>query len=223
MLQVAERCYWKIQKNQYNSRKCNCRHKTSVPAGLSLTSKWAFFNDFCEPELIMSSRGEDKMRAFSFAHPLFYWILLFFRAGGWEVSAVGANTSHQVACAERVFLNQTLFFDSPSSPQIIPFWPAEEQRRWVQAAGAEAAWLRIQLWLCALAEPLCHPVLHLCRGAQGSAPLSIPLPGITVLSHTSKLPCAPGEIAATIWLAMAGSNLLVTQNFKSLYGFNFGK
>lgn len=143
MLQLAERCYWKIQINQYNGRRCNCRHRP-VCQLVSLMGKWAFFNDLSEPECVtMPSRGEDKTKAFSFfAHQLFYWILLIFRVGGWEVSALWRK-SHQVACVEQVFMNQFLFFNSSSSsPHILPFWPDEEQRHWVQAAGAEAAWLR---------------------------------------------------------------------------------
>lgn len=74
MLQLTERCYWNIQINQYNGRRCNCRHKTSVPAG-QFDGQRGIFNDLSEPEcVIMPSRREDKTKkAFSFfAHQLFY-------------------------------------------------------------------------------------------------------------------------------------------------------
>lgn len=62
---------------------------TLVYTSLSLPGKPVFFYDLSESErFTMSSRGEDEVRAFSFAKPLFYWILLSFSVDGWEVSAV---------------------------------------------------------------------------------------------------------------------------------------
>lgn len=93
-------------KNQQNGRKCNCSHKTSIPTGLSLPGESVFFNDLSESECFTtSSRGEDEMRAFSFAKPLLYWIFLFFNVHGWEVSAVWWNACNRGACVERVFMN----------------------------------------------------------------------------------------------------------------------
>jgi len=64
--------------SQYNVRRCNCSHRTRIPTGLSLTGKSVFSYDLSESEcFIMSSRGEDEMRTFSFAKPPFYWVLLF--------------------------------------------------------------------------------------------------------------------------------------------------
>lgn len=109
---------------------------------------------------------------FLFAHPLFYWILLLFRV--WEVSALWVNASHQVARTEQVFINQTfLFFNSfSSSPQILPFWPDEEQRHWVQAAGAEWGSSRDS-------ERVVSPWALLVQGWPGLCSPFIPLPGVT--------------------------------------------
>lgn len=71
--------------------------------------------------------------------------------------------------------------------------------------------------------------VSLCFGRAVVTPWALlpflPLPGVTVGSHTSRL---PGDVQYVkllhqLDIAVAASNPLVTQAFISLYGFNFGK
>lgn len=196
---------------------------------VSLTGTWAFFNGLSEPQrVIMSSRGQDKTRAFSFAHPLFYWILLFFQSR-WLGGFCTMKRCIPSSCMCGASIHESDFFSFliPPPPQILPFWPDEEQRHWVQAAGAEAAWLSedpamsLSVWFGrALVSPWAPPVL----GWPGlCSPFHPTLWSCSFKSNKQTARrCAVGEIAAPVGHCN-GSNPMVTQAFISLYGFNFGK
>lgn len=96
-----------------------------------------------------------------------------------------------------------LFFNYSSSPHILPFWPDEEQRHWVQAAGAEAAWLSedpamsLSVWFGrALVAPWAPPVL----GWPGLCSPSHPTPWSCSFKSNKQIArrWAVGKIAAPI-------------------------
>lgn len=139
---------------------------------VSLMGKWAFFNDLSEPEcVIMPSRGKDKIRAFSFCTPAVLLNFTFFQSrwlGGFCTMRKCIPSS--CTCGASVHESDFFYFlIPPPLPQILPFWPDEEQRHWVQAAGAEAAWLSedpavdLSLWFgrAVVSPGLCSPSIPL--------------------------------------------------------------
>lgn len=120
-----------------------------------------------------------KQRHFLFfAHQLFYWILLIFRVGGWEVSALWRK-SHQVACAEQVLMNQTFYFLIP------PPLPTSSPFGLMRSRGIECRLLELRLPGWGRTQPESEHVGCQGHGGTMGSALLHPTPWVTGLGHAN--------------------------------------
>lgn len=140
MLHLAERCYWKIQIIQYNGRKCNCRHKTSVPAGQFDRKMGIFLMTHLSLNMwscLLEKRT--KQGHFLFA-PTLCFINIFFQSrwlGGF--CSMKKCIPSSCMCRASVYESDFLNLFSPNPP-LLSSWGAEALSAGCRSWGCLAEW-----------------------------------------------------------------------------------
>lgn len=150
--------------------------------------------------VIMPSRGEDRMRAFSFCTPTVLLNFTFFWSR-WLGDFCTRKKCIPSSCTCGTSVHESDFFYfliPPPLPKSSPFslmWSRGIECRLLELRLP--GWVRIQpwIWACGLAE-LGVTLGSACAGVSRAVLPFHPTPAVTGLSHTSKLP--GGEIAAPI-------------------------
>lgn len=172
MLQLTERCYWKFQINQYNGRRCNCRHKNNVPAG-QFDGQMSIFLMTCLSLNMWSCLPEERTKQghFLFLHTHCFLNFTFFQSR-WlrDFCTLKKCIPSSCMCGASVysFIDFFYFLIPPPLPKSLLAW------WWAEALSAGCwSWGRTQpwIWACALAGLWCH---SLCRVTRALLPFHPP-------------------------------------------------